>query len=62
MQRYQKLQDELKTQPEDVLLKLKTLRTEAENLLNKANGSKRKLEGRDAPWVRGQNHAAGQPG
>ncbi|KAJ6668153.1 hypothetical protein lerEdw1_015530 [Lerista edwardsae] len=44
MQRYQKLQDELKTQPEDVLLKLKTLRTEAENLLNKANGSKRKLE------------------
>uniref|UniRef100_A0ABM5FJ00 Laminin subunit beta-1-like n=1 Tax=Pogona vitticeps TaxID=103695 RepID=A0ABM5FJ00_9SAUR len=44
MLRYQKLQDELGAQPQDVLLKLKTLRDEAQNLLDKANSSKRKLE------------------
>lgn len=47
-QNYQKLQNELEKQPKDVLLKLKNLREEAQNLLDKANSSKRKLEGENA--------------
>nr|XP_028575499.1 laminin subunit beta-2-like isoform X1 [Podarcis muralis] len=44
MKRYQKLQEEVDKQPQDAMLRLKNLREEAQNLLDKATGSKRKLE------------------
>lgn len=49
MQGYQELENKLKDQPKDSLDRLKSLRKEAQELLDKAEDSKRKLAGRGMP-------------
>lgn len=59
MQKYQDLQKQLEKQPGggDSLQRLMDLKTRAQKLLDKANSSKRKVDGKDAARITEQSHA-----